>query len=78
MTDLTGQVFGRLTVIERLAKQADGSRSPLWLCRCSCGTERQLSTRSLKSGNTKSCGCLRREASRERLVAYNAVRDANL
>lgn len=54
--DLTGKRFGKLTVMER-----DGinkHRQALWKCACSCGNEITVSTSSLKSGNTKSCGCL--------------------
>lgn len=76
MNDLTGQVFTRLTVMGRT--EGHDSKSPMYLCRCECGNESRVSARALKSGNTRSCGCLRREASRARLLAYNAVRDANL
>lgn len=50
--DLTGQVFGRLTVIDRL--EADRRK---WACRCSCGNTRNIPTSDLTSGHTKSCGC---------------------
>jgi hypothetical protein len=52
--DLTGQKFGRLTVIERANK---GSR---WLCTCDCGGTNTVKASLLLSGNTKSCGCLKR------------------
>lgn len=54
--DLTGQKFNKLTVIER-----DFSRKGVyWLCLCDCGNPELISVRgaNLKSGNTKSCGCL--------------------
>lgn len=39
----------------------------MWLCRCDCGKEKVLQGKLIKSGNTKSCGCLRDELrSRER------------
>jgi hypothetical protein len=50
--DLSGMTFGRLTVIKPVA----GSR---WLCECSCGATVSPKTSSLRSGNTKSCGCYR-------------------
>lgn len=50
--DLTNQIFGQLTVLE----YAGNSQ---WLCQCSCGNKKTVKTASLKSGKTKSCGCLR-------------------
>jgi hypothetical protein len=57
--DLTGQRFGRLTVIRRV--ESDHHRQTRWLCRCDCGVEREVRGRSLRSGHTKSCGCFQRE-----------------
>lgn len=59
--DLTGRVFGRLTVVAR-APRPDG-RTPkvYWLCRCVCGTERVVVGASLINGHTVSCGCYSRE-----------------
>lgn len=59
--DLTGQQFGRLTVIKRVANSADGHAR--WLCQCSCEEHNliEVSSNVLKKGNTKSCGCLNRE-----------------
>lgn len=60
---LIGETFERLTVValHHHDKGAGGSR--YWTCKCSCpkGTEIVVSTRSLVSGNTKSCGCLKGE-----------------
>ena len=55
--DLTGQVFGKLTVVEFAGYQKKAKR-PYWLCRCSCGGKRVVLSTSLKNGKTKSCGCL--------------------
>ena len=57
--DLTGQRFGRLIVI----KQTDKNqwKNICWLCRCDCGKEKIIRGGHLKSGNTKSCGCLAKE-----------------
>jgi len=56
--DLTGQRFGKLVVLKR----ADNGKhnQARWLCRCDCGKDKTLTTSSLKSGDTKSCGCLKR------------------
>lgn len=53
--ELTGQVFGRLTVVERDREQ----KGKPWICRCDCGNEKRVSTHHLMSGAVKSCGCLR-------------------
>ncbi len=58
--DLTGQRFGRWLVIE----QTNTGGLAKWRCLCDCGIERSgVSASSLKSGASKSCGCLQREAS---------------
>lgn len=54
--DLVGRRFGKLTVMER--DGVNKHRQALWKCACSCGNEVTVSTSTLKSGNTKSCGCL--------------------
>lgn len=60
--DLTGQVFGRLTV-EGLAPKPPGARKHgrHWLCRCSCGGTKITTKDQLECGKAKSCGCIRRE-----------------
>lgn len=59
LIDLTGQRFGRLTVIKHVKKPADkGEHSAYWLCHCDCGQEKVISSHSLLTGRTKSCGCL--------------------
>ena len=57
--DLTGQTFGRLTVLG-LAEKKRGNRV-YWRCRCTCGGEIAVEGSHLKNGHTKSCGCYRRE-----------------
>ena len=62
--DLTGQRFGKLTALERLDEKSN--RSYLWRCVCDCGNEVTVRANALTSGNTKSCGCAKREAQQER------------
>lgn len=57
--NLVGQVFGRLTVLER-APKVDSSNNARWLCRCVCGNLHEVSAPWLRNGDVKSCGCLRR------------------
>ena len=60
LIDLTGQRFGRLTVIERSEKTAKGC-SVYWKCICDCGNETIVSGNNLKGMKVKSCGCLSKE-----------------
>jgi hypothetical protein len=56
--DLAGQTFGKWEVIreDRSTTQKDGKYHRLnWLCRCSCGNERLVSTNSLRSGTSTKC-----------------------
>lgn len=54
--DLTGLVFGELTVLEKDYNKKAGNGSYCWKCRCSCGKEISCPPQSLKTGHTKSCG----------------------
>lgn len=57
--DLTGQRFGRLTVLKQVEERRDGK--VMWECQCDCGKIHYVSRACLRSGYTKSCGCLREE-----------------
>lgn len=61
---LPGQTFNRLTVIKLLEERKQEQRQ--YLCKCSCGKETKLSCSSIKSGRTKSCGCLDLELKKAR------------
>jgi hypothetical protein len=54
--DRTGQVFGKLTVLEQAGR--DKLKKVLWRCRCECGNETTVVSGSLVTGNTTSCGCV--------------------
>lgn len=57
--DLVGQQFARLTVLSRAGSQ---NKKTTWLCRCVCGNEVVVKSDNLKTGNTKSCGCQKRDS----------------
>lgn len=57
MIDLKNKKFGKLLVIERSEKKSKG-REVIWDCQCDCGKTVAVSSRSLRNGLTKSCGCL--------------------
>lgn len=57
--DMTGQVLGRLTVVRRAGSTKDGKAR--WDCVCVCGRTLAVEGKSLRTGNTRSCGCLKAE-----------------
>lgn len=60
--DLTGQKFGRWTVIKTAGtKHYSSGDKQLWLCRCECGTEKIIEHSSLTTGHSTSCGCYAKE-----------------
>lgn len=63
LIDLTGQKFGRLTVLNRSYTK---NKVIYWDCQCDCGTQITVRGDSLRKGNTKSCGCLRKELQTKR------------
>ena len=62
LISLVGQPFERLTVIARAPNIK--SRSAHWHCVCDCGTEVIVDGKNLRRGHTRSCGCLRPDATR--------------
>lgn len=70
-TDLAGKAYGRWTVIREAGR--DRHRKVLWLCRCTCGTEKTVVGDKLRRGLTKSCGCLSAELTAERNIERNTT-----
>ena len=52
--------YGRLTVLERRVRNGRAA----WLCRCDCGTVKEILAQGIKNGTTKACGCLHQTPSR--------------
>ncbi|MCI0456921.1 MAG: hypothetical protein L0Z62_08080 [Gemmataceae bacterium] len=69
--DLTGQQFGRLTVIRPTERREN--RKVVWQCTCACGNTAYKRSDVLRRGQARSCGCLSREVSRERMRAVQAA-----
>jgi hypothetical protein len=59
MVDLAGQRFGRLVVLHRVLDKTPGRAR--WAVLCDCGTQKAVNGDGLRSGRSRSCGCLRRE-----------------
>ena len=72
--DITGVRFTRLVALHITRKTEHNGN--MWLCRCDCGTVKEVVYGAIISGSTKSCGCLQKERSRENglaLVVLNAA-----
>lgn len=63
--DLTGQRFGYLVVLSEIKERKN--KQIQWLCKCDCGNQLSVLGASLRSGNTKSCGCMKNKG----LIDYN-------
>ena len=67
--DMTGQKYGRVTVVSYAGISED--RRALWKCVCECGTTFITRGKDLRSGKVTSCGCARREHCSERMTEAN-------
>ena len=65
--DRTGHVYHSLTVVDRAGNKGE---KVLWNCICNCGGTTTATSSDLTTGNTRSCGCLRVETSRESLTTH--------
>lgn len=68
LIDLTGHKYGRLTVLERSTDPAH--KRVHWRCRCDCGEELVVLAVSLRTGNTKSCGCFNSDSVSARMKTH--------
>ncbi len=71
--DLTGQKFGRLTVIKRDMEHTGGAA--YWICKCDCGTIKSIRGSNLTTNYkpTRSCGCLAKEFQHNRVDTTSQV-----
>ena len=67
--DLTGKIFGRLTVIKLVKRKNDKHR--YWLCKCKCGKYSEVRQDALTSNKTHSCGCLIGEVAKKLYTKHN-------
>jgi hypothetical protein len=73
--DLTDKRFTRLVVIKRAPNSANlANKNTRWYVVCDCGTLRIVGGQCLRSGHTKSCGCLSKEVVRERSLIHGMTR----
>ena len=69
LIDMTGERFGRLTVMEFAF--IDIYRHAHWLCKCDCGNEKIINGKALRCGDTKSCGCINLERIKTMGIKHN-------
>lgn len=60
VNDLTGRIFGDLTVLKRGENTNTGRNRVTWICLCVCGKEKQISRSNLIANHHSSCGCKRK------------------
>jgi hypothetical protein len=72
LIDLAGQRFGRLTV---LRQDGHHGKEIMWACRCDCGVVVRTWGAALRTGNSKSCGCLKLEINRQTRVTHGFTRE---
>lgn len=75
LVDLTGKVFGRLTVIHRgqTVATSGGQKKTVWHCKCSCGKEIDVVYQQLIRGKTHSCGCYNSDIVKARLTKHGGA-----
>lgn len=69
--DLSGKVFGRITVIGKT--RISSNNRWLWLCKCICGNEKEIDGQTLRVGGSNSCGCLNEEQKRNICIVRNTT-----
>lgn len=75
--DLTGQKFGRLTVLYELPERKN--KKIYYHCKCICGNETDVCGAHLKKGTIKSCGCIKKEMlSKRQFIDITNQRFGNL
>lgn len=67
--DLTGQKFGRLTVMELTGKKTK-SGNAIWICQCECGNITEADSGSLRVGYKVSCGCFAKDHARSLNISH--------
>ena len=72
-----GKVYGKLTVLEQAEDHigSNGRHFAQWLCQCECGNITIVQGGDLESGHTQSCGCWRKELTKERFTKNNNIYD---
>lgn len=73
LIDISGQRFGKLTVIRKTRVKKGNS---YWLCKCDCGVEKEISMTALRNGQ-KSCGCSAYDFAKDKVIGNKYTIDEN-
>src|SRR6185436_4342195 len=73
--DITGQRFGRLVAFEY---SRDEPHRFMWKCRCDCGAMHFVGGSDLRKGHATSCGCFRRDDSRQKFITHGHSVDGRM
>lgn len=74
--DISGQRFGRWTVIQKVPNLS--GREAKWLCQCDCGTRKEILGKNLRNGRSSSCGCYKKEVDTSRMIKNNQAKALDL
>jgi hypothetical protein len=74
--DLTGQRFGKLTVLEATSERKNNHI--VWRCLCDCGNEKLASSQHLQNGGVTSCGCAAKAANKRKIIDLTGKRFGRL
>lgn len=74
--DLTGNIYGRLTVIREVEPhiKPSGQIARKWLCKCECGVIKKIVGDSLRKGVAQSCGCYNKEKAIQRKTTHGLTK----
>lgn len=64
LKNLSGETFGRLTLIK--LSHMDKRSQEIYLCKCSCGNTKNIRRSNLTTGETKSCGCYQKDLNKSK------------
>ncbi len=74
-TSLIGKRFNHLVVVGYFEDKTPKDTNPRWICKCDCGNTTVVTGTRLKSGHTKSCGCLVSSSARKRMLTNNPMKN---
>lgn len=72
--ELAGKRFGRLVAVKDTGRRKQGQS--VWLCLCDCGQISEVQSSNLRSGNTRSCGCLKADTCLASFVKHGEARES--
>ena len=70
--DIKNERFGRLVAVEPIEERDKYNSSIIWKCKCDCGNIKYIAEYLLSKGSVKSCGCLKKENSKNNM--YKAIK----